>query len=60
MRGGAREGAGRKKLAHEEKRLTVALRVRSSYKEWLYDQAETQGVSIGKIVELLIDEFKDE
>ena len=57
--GGAREGAGRKKLAHDEKRLAIAMRVKPSYKAWLQDQAAQQGESIGRIVEVLIDNFND-
>lgn len=56
-RGGMRKGAGRKKLAQNEKRITIAMRVKPSYKAWLKEQSEISGESIGKIVELLIDDY---
>lgn len=58
-RGGMRKGAGRKKLAQNEKRITIAMRVRSHYKAWLQEQADLQGESIGKIIEVLIDSFNE-
>lgn len=59
MRGGARPGAGRKSLAPEEKKVTVSMRVNPAYKEWLQAQAEFQGESLGRILEILIDSFCD-
>ena len=59
LRGGAREGAGRKKVAHSEKKVAIAMRVKPVYKAWLQEQAELQGESIGRIIEVLIDNFND-
>ena len=55
--GGAREGAGRKRIALDEKRVSIAMRVKPSYRAWLKEQSEISNESIGKIIELLIDDY---
>ena len=55
--GGARAGAGRKAVALEEKRVTLAARVTPKTKQWIDEQAVVQGVSIGRIVDELVRAF---
>ena len=57
--GGAREGAGRKAVALQDKRVTLGARVTPQTKRWLESQAFDQGVSIGRIVEELVKAFVD-
>ncbi len=57
--GGAREGAGRKAVAIQDKRVTLGARVTPQTKRWLESQAFEQGVSIGRIVEELVRAFVD-
>ena len=59
MRGGAREGAGRKAIHPEQRRVTLGARVTPQTKEWLADTAAEQGVSIGRIIEELVLSFID-
>lgn len=57
--GGAREGAGRKAVAPDEKRVTLGARVSPDTKRWIEAQALEQGVSIGRIVDELVRAFID-
>lgn len=55
--GGARPGAGRKACRPEERRVQVGARVTPAVYGWLTEQAEVQGVSVGRIIEELVDSF---
>lgn len=57
--GGAREGAGRKAVALQDKRVTLGVRVTPDTKRWLDEQTIIQGVSIGKIIDELVKAFID-
>lgn len=59
MRGGARQGAGRKAIHPEQRRVTLGARVTPQTKEWLADMAAEQGVTIGCIIEELVASFKE-
>ena len=50
--GGKREGAGRKKSATS---IPVHWRISPSAKEWIVNMAKEQGVSIEKILNILIE-----
>ena len=52
--GGARAGAGRKAVAPEHKRVQLGARVTPQVKEWLEQEANRQGVPIGRIIEGLV------
>lgn len=54
--GGKREGAGRKGFC--EKTVPVCWRVSAEAREWINTQAKEQGVPVGVIIDLLIDEFE--
>jgi hypothetical protein len=58
MRGGRRPGAGRP--AKENKRVQLSISVAPETRDWLRDQSAEQGVTIGRIVEVCIESFKDE
>lgn len=60
MRGGRREGAGRPVMVAEKKRVQLSLSVAPETKEWLRNQSEELGVTMGRIVELCIESFLDE
>ena len=55
--GGARAGAGRKAIPDERKRLTIAARVSADTRAWIFDQAQYQGVSVGRIIDELVASF---
>jgi hypothetical protein len=55
--GGAREGAGRKALPEGLKKQTIAARVSADTRAWLFDQAQYQGVSVGRIIDELVASF---
>lgn len=57
--GGARPGAGRKAIPDECKRLTISARVSADTRAWLFDQAQYQGVSVGRIIDELVASFID-
>jgi predicted DNA-binding protein len=59
-RGGRREGAGRPVMVAEKKRVQLSLSVAPETKEWLRNQSEELGVTMGRIVELCIESFLDE
>lgn len=58
-RGGRRAGAGRPVVAEHEKRVQLSLSVSPKIKEWMQDQSREQGVTMGTILEVLIDSFED-
>lgn len=57
--GGKREGAGRKKLPSEEKRVPIAMRVSPACNEWLRDHAKEYDLSLGEMVEQMIYVWRD-
>lgn len=59
MRGGKRAGAGRPVVAEHEKRVQLSLSVSPKTKEWMQTQSREQGVTMGTILEVLIDSFED-
>lgn len=58
--GGARQGAGRKKLAPNHKKTTVALRVSPACKDWLKDKAMELDCSMGAMVELMMNLWREQ
>ena len=58
-RGGKRPGAGRPVVAEYEKRVQLSLSVSPKIKEWMQTQSREQGVTMGIILEVLIDSFED-
>lgn len=58
MRGGKRAGAGRPVVAEHEKRVQLSLSVSPKTKEWMQNQSREQGVTMGTILEVLIDSFE--
>lgn len=59
MRGGKRPGAGRPAVAEHMKRVQLSLSVSPEAKEWMQTQSREQGVTMGTILEVLIDHFND-
>ena len=59
MRGGRRAGAGRPAVAEYEKRVQLSLSVSPKAKGWMQTQSRCQGVTMGTILEVLIDSFED-
>lgn len=59
MRGGRRAGAGRPVVAEHEKRVQLSLSVSPETKQWMQTQSMDQGVTMGTILEVLIDSFED-
>lgn len=59
MRGGRREGAGRPAIDQTRKRVQMSISVAPETKEWMRTQAAEQGVTMGVILEVLIDHFED-
>ena len=59
MRGGKRAGAGRPVVAEHEKRVQLSLSISPKAKEWMQTQSREQGVTMGIILEVLIDSFED-
>ena len=58
-RGGRRAGAGRPVVAEHEKRVQLSISVSPKTKEWMQTQSREQGVTMGTILEVLIDSFED-
>ena len=58
-RGGRRAGAGRPVVAEHEKRVQLSLSVSPKAKEWMQTQSKYQGVTMGTILEVMIDSFED-
>jgi hypothetical protein len=54
--GGARPGAGRKKLTDT---VPVCWRISKSSNNWIRSQAEEQGVTVREIIDELIKAFED-
>jgi hypothetical protein len=59
LRGGRRAGAGRPVVAEHEKRVQLSLSVSPKTKEWMQTLSREQGVTMGTILEVLIDSFED-
>lgn len=59
MRGGRRAGAGRPAIDQSQKRVQMSLSVSQEAREWMRTQAAEQGVTMGVILEVLIDHFED-
>lgn len=59
MRGGKRPNAGRPAIAEHMKRVQLSLSVSPKTKEWMQNQSREQGVTMGTILEVLIDSFED-
>lgn len=57
--GGRRPGAGRPAKPVEEKRVQMSISVSQKTRQWMKERAEEQGVTIGKILEILISSFED-
>lgn len=54
--GGARPGAGRKKMSDT---VPVCWRISSMANEWIRAKAETQGVTVGRIIDELVRTFEE-
>ena len=59
MRGGKREGAGRKALTPGERRVQLSMTTSPRASEWMRQMAQEQGVPMGVILEVLIDTYED-
>lgn len=53
--GGAREGAGRKRMPVEQKRVNLTLKIKPDVANYLRSKAKEQNISIGKVVEHMVD-----
>jgi hypothetical protein len=60
QRGGARNGAGRKRIPIVTKKVTVAARVSPAYKDWMKDKSNELGVSMGELLENLIMVWREQ
>lgn len=56
MRGGKRPNAGRPAIAEHMKRVQLSLSVSPETKEWMQTQSREQGVTMGTILEVLIQD----
>ena len=52
--GGARTGAGRKAVNPDMLRVQLGARVLPRVKNWLNEEAERQGVTVGRIIENIV------
>lgn len=52
--GGARPGAGRKAIHPDMLRVQLGARVLPGVKNWLSEEAERQGVTVGRIIENIV------
>ena len=59
MRGGKRAGAGRPAVDQSRKRVQLSLSVSPETRDWMRTQSQEQGVTMGTILEVLIDHFND-
>ena len=57
MKGGKRQNAGRKPI--EEKRVTLAVRVKRETKAELSDMAKSGNTSIGRVIDKLVNNEKE-
>lgn len=57
--GGRRPGAGRPAKPVEEKREQLSISVDQKTKRWMRERAKEQGVTMGRILEILIDSYED-
>jgi hypothetical protein len=58
--GGKREGAGRKRLPYEAKRVSIAMRVSPACADWLKDKALYYGCSLGQMVEHMMTLWREQ
>ena len=58
--GGKREGAGRKRLPYEAKRVPIAIRVPPACADWLRDKALYYGCSLGQMVEHMMTLWREQ
>lgn len=59
MRGGKREGAGRKTLIPGDRRVQLSMTISPRANEWMRQMAAEQGVPMGVILEVLIDIYEE-
>lgn len=59
MRGGKRQGAGRKALNPRERRVQLSMTTSPRASEWMRQMAAEQGVPMGVILEVLIDTYEE-
>lgn len=52
--GGKRNGAGRKRLPYEARKVPIAMRVSPACNEWLRDHAKEYDLSLGEMVEQMM------
>ena len=53
--GGKREGAGRKPMPVEQKRVDLTMKIKPSVAAYIRKEAKEQGISIGKFIEYIIE-----
>lgn len=54
--GGAREGAGRKRMPIEQKRVNLTLKIKPDAAQYLRNKAKEKNISIGKLIETMVQE----
>ncbi len=59
-RGGKREGAGRPQKTPGEMRVTLNCRIRESLKDWLSNESERTGKSIGEIIDIAVERLQSQ
>lgn len=58
--GGKRQGAGRKRMPHEAKKVPIAMRVSPACADWLRDKALYYGCSLGQMVEHMMTLWREQ
>ncbi len=58
--GGARKGAGRKRMPCEAKRVPIAMRVSPACNDWLRDKAMEYDLSLGEMVEQMMHLWREQ
>lgn len=58
-KGGVREGAGRKRIPCEARRVPIAMRVSPACKAWLKDKATEYDLSLGEMVEQMMHHWRE-
>ena len=53
--GGRREGAGRKPMSAEQKRVDLTMKIKPSVAAYIRHEAKENGISIGKFIEYIIE-----
>lgn len=54
--GGRREGAGRKPMSAEQKRVDLTMKIKPSVAAHIRKEAKERSISIGKFIEYIIEE----